>query len=126
MYRKPYPKFNNYRYLSINRLFISYTSISQTFFFLFYCSQDILLFTESDPHTPPTHFYPYPLCRPPPPPSSTDLNPLVCLVHELEEFVDYGLEKPPVSSKEARVLSHDVHYVGGYDGLVVLSFLLFT
>ena len=78
------------------------------------------------PIHPPHIFNHLPFVDPLPPPSSTDLNPLVCLVHELEEFVDHGLEKPPVSSKEARVLSHDVHDVGGYDGLVVLSLLLLT
>ena len=46
------------------------------------------------------------------------------LVHEFKEFVDYGFQESPVSSKEARILSDNVHYVGGNDGLVVLPLLL--
>lgn len=46
-------------------------------------------------------------------------------VHELKQLVDDSLEELPVGSKEARILAHNVHDVGGYDGLVVLpSFLL--
>ena len=46
-------------------------------------------------------------------------------VHELKQLVDDGLEELPVSSEEARILTHDVHDVRRYDGLVVFpSFLL--
>ena len=47
-------------------------------------------------------------------------------MHELKELVDDGLEELPVSSEEARILAHDVHDVGGDDGLVVLPSLLLT
>lgn len=47
-------------------------------------------------------------------------------VHELKQLVDYSLEELPVGSEEARILAHDVHDVGGDDGLVVLSSLLLT
>lgn len=47
-------------------------------------------------------------------------------VHELKEFVDHRLEELPVGSEEAWILANDVHDVGGYDGLVVLSSLLLT
>ena len=54
------------------------------------------------------------------------LHPLVCLVHELEQLVDDGLQEPPVGPEEPRVLADNVHDVGGDDGLVVLPLLLFT
>ena len=38
-------------------------------------------------------------------------------MHELKELVDDGLEELPVGPQEAGVLAHDVHDVGGYDGL---------
>ena len=47
-------------------------------------------------------------------------------VHELKQLVDDSLEELPVGSQEARILSHDVHDVGRYDGLVVFTSLLFT
>lgn len=46
------------------------------------------------------------------------------LVHELEQLVDNRLEEPPVGPEEPGVLAHDVHDVGGDDGLVVLALLL--
>lgn len=46
-------------------------------------------------------------------------------VHELKQLVDDSLQEFPVCSEEARILAHNVHDVGRYDGLVVLpSFLL--
>lgn len=45
-------------------------------------------------------------------------------MHELKKFVDDGFEELPVGSEKAWVLADDVHDVGGYDGLVVLSSLL--
>ena len=54
------------------------------------------------------------------------LHPLVCLVHELEQLVDDGLQEPPVGPEEPRVLADNVHDVGGDDGLVVLPLLLFA
>ncbi len=45
-------------------------------------------------------------------------------MHELKEFVDHSFEELPVGSEEAWILPNDVHDVGGYDGLVVLSSLL--
>lgn len=47
-------------------------------------------------------------------------------MHELKQLVDDSLEKLPVGSEEARVLSHNVHDIGRYDGLVVLPSLLLT
>jgi len=35
----------------------------------------------------------------------------MCLVHELEQLVDDGLEEPPVRSQEPRVLADNVHDV---------------
>ena len=46
------------------------------------------------------------------------------LVHELEQLVHDGLEEPPVRPEEPRVLTDNIHDVGGDDGLVVLPFLL--
>ena len=54
------------------------------------------------------------------------LHAFVCLVHELEQLVDDGLQEPPVGPEEPRVLADNVHDVGGDDGLVVLPLLLFT
>ena len=62
---------------------------------------------------PPSHLWP--------PPRVIGLT-----VHELKELVDNGLEELPVGPEEAGVLAHDVHDVGGYDGLVVLAPLLLT
>ena len=62
---------------------------------------------------PPSHLWP--------PPRVIGLT-----VHELKELVDNGLEELPVGPEEAGVLAHDVHDVGGYDGLVVLPPLLLT
>ena len=45
-------------------------------------------------------------------------------VHKLEQLVDHRLEELPVGLEEPRVLAHDVHDVGGDDGLVVLALLL--
>lgn len=42
-------------------------------------------------------------------------------VHELEQLVDHGLEKFPVSLEESGILADDVHDVAGDDGLVVLA-----
>ena len=47
-------------------------------------------------------------------------------VHELKELVDHRLQELPVGTQEAGVLAHDVHDVGGDDGLVVLPPLLLT
>ena len=47
----------------------------------------------------------------------------MCLVHELEELVDDGLQELPVRLQESRVLADDVHDVGRDDGLVVLASL---
>jgi hypothetical protein len=47
------------------------------------------------------------------------------LVHEFEKFVYYGLEELPVGLEESRVLSDNVHNIGGNNGLVVLSSLHF-
>ena len=51
-----------------------------------------------------------------------------CLLtmHELKELVDHRLQELPVGPEEAGVLAHDVHDVGGYDGLVVLPPFLLT
>ena len=54
------------------------------------------------------------------------LHPLVGLVHELEQFVHDCLQEAPMGAEEAWVLSHNVHDVGGDDGLVVFAFFLFT
>lgn len=46
-------------------------------------------------------------------------------MHELKKLVYNSLQKFPVCSEEARILAHNVHDVGRYNGLVVLpSFLL--
>ncbi len=50
----------------------------------------------------------------------------VCLVHKLEELVDYGLEELPMRFEEARILANDVHDIGGDHSLVVLSTLELT
>lgn len=47
-------------------------------------------------------------------------------MHEFEEFVDNRLEKLPMRTEEARILTDDVHNIGGNDGLVVLSTLRLT
>ena len=47
-------------------------------------------------------------------------------MHELKKLVDNSLEELPVGPEEAGVLAHDVHDVGGYDGLVVLPPFLLT
>lgn len=47
-------------------------------------------------------------------------------VHELKEFVDHRLEKLPMGSEKAWILANNIHDVGGYDSLVVLSSLLLT
>lgn len=47
-------------------------------------------------------------------------------MHELKELVHHRFEKLPMCSEEAWILAHDVHDVGGDDGLVVLSPLLLT
>lgn len=50
---------------------------------------------------------------------------LLLTVHELKQLVDNRLQEFPVCSEEARILAHDVHDVGRYNGFVVLpSFLL--
>lgn len=51
------------------------------------------------------------------------LDARVQLVHELEQLVHHGPEELPVGLKEAGVLPHDVHDVGGHHGLVVLAAL---
>lgn len=50
----------------------------------------------------------------------------VLTVHELEQFIDDRLEELPVRSEEARILPHNVHNVGGDDGLVVFAAFLLT
>jgi len=47
-------------------------------------------------------------------------------MHKLKVLVHDSLEEPPMSSKESRILPHDVHDVTGYDGLVVFPSLLLT
>lgn len=47
-------------------------------------------------------------------------------VHELKEFVDHRFEKLPMCSEKTWILANNIHDVGGYDGLVVLSSLLLT
>lgn len=47
-------------------------------------------------------------------------------MHELKEFVDDSLKELPVGAQESWVLAHDVHDVGGDDGLVVLASFLLT
>lgn len=47
-------------------------------------------------------------------------------MHELKQLVDDRFEEPPVGPQEAGVLSHYIHDVGGHNGLVILSPLLFT
>jgi hypothetical protein len=46
---------------------------------------------------------------------------LMGFVHELKELVDNGFQELPVCLKESRVLTNDVHNVGGNDSLVILS-----
>lgn len=45
-------------------------------------------------------------------------------MHELKQLVDHSFQELPVGSEETWILANDVHDVGGYDGLVVLSSLL--
>ncbi len=47
-------------------------------------------------------------------------------MHELKELVDHSFEKLPVGSEKAWILANNIHDVGGYNGLVVLSSLLLT
>ncbi len=47
-------------------------------------------------------------------------------VHELKQLVDDSLEELPVGPEESWVLAHDVHDVGGDDGLVIFPSFLFT
>ena len=54
------------------------------------------------------------------------LNTFVCLVHELEELVDDGLEELPVCFEEAGILSNNVHDVGCDDSFVVFATFDFT
>lgn len=51
------------------------------------------------------------------------LDTVVCLVHELKQLVDDGLQKLPVRLQKAGVLSNNIHNVGGHNGLVVLASL---
>lgn len=48
---------------------------------------------------------------------------LMRLMHELEQFVDHGLQELPMRFQKSRVLAHDVHYIGCADSLVVLATL---
>lgn len=43
----------------------------------------------------------------------------MCLVHELEQLVDYGLQELPVGFKETRVLANNIHDVGCDHSLVI-------
>ena len=45
----------------------------------------------------------------------------MCLVHELEQLVDHSLEELPMCFKETRILSDDIHNVGGNNSFVILS-----
>lgn len=45
-------------------------------------------------------------------------------MHELKQLVDHSFQELPVGSEETWILADNVHDVGGYDGLVVLSSLL--
>jgi len=49
------------------------------------------------------------------------LHTLVRLMHELEQFVHNRLQEFPVSFQESGILTDNVHDVGSYDSLVVLS-----
>jgi hypothetical protein len=51
---------------------------------------------------------------------------LMGFVHELEEFVDDSFQELPMRLKESRVLTDDVHNVGGNDSFVILSALDLT
>ena len=51
------------------------------------------------------------------------LDARVQLVHELEQLVHHRPEELPVGPKESRVLSDDVHDVGGHHRLVVFASL---
>jgi len=51
------------------------------------------------------------------------LDTVVCLVHELKQLVDNGLQELPVRLQKAGVLSNNVHNVGGHNSLVVLASL---
>mmetsp|Transcript_45691 Transcript_45691/g.133032 ORF Transcript_45691/g.133032 Transcript_45691/m.133032 type:complete len:544 (-) Transcript_45691:1018-2649(-) len=46
-----------------------------------------------------------------------------CLMHELEELEDHGLQELPMGPQEARILAHDVHNVARDHGLVLLAAL---
>lgn len=46
---------------------------------------------------------------------------LVGLVHEFEEFVDNSFQELPVRLKESRVLTDDIHNIGGDDSFVIFS-----
>jgi hypothetical protein len=46
---------------------------------------------------------------------------LMGFVHELKELVYNSFQKLPVRLQESRVLTDDVHNVGGNDSLVILS-----
>ena len=48
------------------------------------------------------------------------LHPRVRLVHEFKQLVHHRLKKLPVQSQKPRVLSYDVHDVGGDDGFLIL------
>ena len=47
-------------------------------------------------------------------------------MHEFKQFIHDRLQEPPVSTKEAGVLTNDIHDVGGNDGFVVFTSLLLT
>lgn len=47
-------------------------------------------------------------------------------MHEFKEFVNHCFKELPVGSEKAWILANNIHDVWGYDGLVVLSSLLFT
>ena len=48
------------------------------------------------------------------------------LVHELEQLVDDGLQKLPMSAQETWVLAHHVHDVRRNNRLVILAAFLFA
>ena len=45
----------------------------------------------------------------------------MCFVHELEQLVDHSLEELPMCFKETRILSDDIHDIGGNNSFVILS-----
>lgn len=51
---------------------------------------------------------------------------LMGFVHELEEFVDNSFQELPMRLKESRILTDDIHNVGGNDSFVILSALDLT